>query len=305
MSNVIPFVFENQAVRIVNRDGEPWFVLADVCRVLEIANPSNVAARLDDDEKATLQNMEGQAGNGAQAFTIINESGLYSLVLTSRKPAAKRFKKWVTAEVLPSIRRTGRYAVAGLASGMRKDDGLPMAQAAGQHLTTRELNAWWRHLEGLNMLFGRRIAAAHYPRTPLPAIDPETLPVPQITPPALDGIACLMHLLAVKVRRSPLRLADMLKLAKHGGVTRQQLGATGILVDPENLRGWVAIACAGPRLQAAFRSTAWFEGWETALLCIPGCRLAPELVGFPDRHRRAVLVPWEVMAQMMEDALAA
>ena len=112
MNDIIPFDFEGAAVRVLDREGSPWFVLADVCRVLEIANPSNVAARLDDDEKLTLHNVEGRAGNGAQAFTIINESGLYSLVLTSRKAAAKRFKKWVTAEVLPTIRKTGSYSMA-------------------------------------------------------------------------------------------------------------------------------------------------------------------------------------------------
>jgi hypothetical protein len=85
--------------------------LAEVCRVLKISNPSDAATRLDDDEKMTLDNTEGHSGQrgGAQSFTIINESGLYSLILTSRKREAKRFKKWVTAEVLPSIRKTGGY----------------------------------------------------------------------------------------------------------------------------------------------------------------------------------------------------
>ncbi|WP_217433769.1 Bro-N domain-containing protein [Caulobacter sp. S45] len=105
-------IFEDYPVRIHVRDEEPWFVLADVCRVLEIANPSDAAARLDDDEKMTLGNAEGRAGHGAQSFTLINESGLYSLIFRSRKEAAKRFKKWVTAEVLPAIRKTGRYAPA-------------------------------------------------------------------------------------------------------------------------------------------------------------------------------------------------
>lgn len=114
MSNVIPFDFEGHAVRILIRDGEPWFVLADVCRVLEVGNPSDAARRLDDDEKATLDNIEGHSGQrgGAQSFIIINESGLYAIILTSRKPAAKRFRRWVTGEVLPSIRRTGAYFVA-------------------------------------------------------------------------------------------------------------------------------------------------------------------------------------------------
>ena len=98
------------ALVLANTQGEPWFVLADVCRVLEVGNPSDAARRLDEDEKATLDNIEGRPGHGAQSFAIISESGLYSLILTSRKLAAKRFKKWVTAEVLPSIRKTGTYS---------------------------------------------------------------------------------------------------------------------------------------------------------------------------------------------------
>lgn len=103
---------DHEEFRVIDRNGEPWFVLADVCRSLEIGNPSDAARRLDDDEKDTLDNIEGiKSGISPrmQFATIINESGLYSLILTSRKPAAKRFKKWVTAEVLPAIRKTGSY----------------------------------------------------------------------------------------------------------------------------------------------------------------------------------------------------
>lgn len=113
MSNLIPFHFEGAAVRINQIDAEPWFVLADVCAVLEIGNPSMAASRLDADEKGiSIVDTLG----GPQEATTINESGLYSLVLTSRKPAAKRFKKWVTSEVLPSIRKTGHYGADPIAA---------------------------------------------------------------------------------------------------------------------------------------------------------------------------------------------
>lgn len=109
-NNIIPFTFEMQDIRAVERDGEPWFVLADVCRILEHTNPSQAASRLDEDERNTLTINDGNRGN--PNVTIINESGLYSLIMTSRTPNAKRFKKWVTSEVLPSIRKTGSYALA-------------------------------------------------------------------------------------------------------------------------------------------------------------------------------------------------
>lgn len=104
------FKFESRTVRVVtDNKGEPWFVAADVCSALTIANSSDAVSRLDDDEKMTIGHPESRPGQGAQELNIINESGLYSLVFASRKPETKRFKKWVTGEVLPSIRKTGSY----------------------------------------------------------------------------------------------------------------------------------------------------------------------------------------------------
>lgn len=98
--------------RTTTIDGEPWFVAADVCRALEIGNPSQALTKLDDDEKMTLTSNEGHSGQrgGAQSMNVVNEPGLYTLVLGSRKPEAKAFKRWITHEVLPSIRKTGAYA---------------------------------------------------------------------------------------------------------------------------------------------------------------------------------------------------
>lgn len=97
------------AVRAVTLEGEPWFVAADVCRALGIGDSRTATARLDADEKgAVLIRTLG----GEQKVTIISESGLYALVLSSRKPEAKAFKRWITHEVIPSIRKTGGY-IAG------------------------------------------------------------------------------------------------------------------------------------------------------------------------------------------------
>ena len=105
-SPVVSFNFVTQSVRIVMIDDEPWFVAADVCVALSHSDTSMAVRRLDDDEKGTSTVC---TPGGNQEVTIINESGLYSLILTSRKPEAKKFKKWVTSEVLPAIRKTGRY----------------------------------------------------------------------------------------------------------------------------------------------------------------------------------------------------
>lgn len=104
-------IFENPEfgrVRTTVIDGEPWFVAADVCHALDIGNPSDALNRLDDDER-TLVSIEG-ASNG-KPVNGVNEPGLYSLVLGSRKPEAKAFKRWITHEVIPAIRKTGGYQV--------------------------------------------------------------------------------------------------------------------------------------------------------------------------------------------------
>lgn len=101
-------VFEHERfgnVRVTTVDNEPWFVAADVCKALEIE--PTATRRLDDDEKNTLRLTQGTSGN--PNVTIVNESGLYSLVLGSRKPEAKAFKRWVTHDVIPAIRKHGVY----------------------------------------------------------------------------------------------------------------------------------------------------------------------------------------------------
>lgn len=101
-------VVTTKEVRMVIRDGDPWWVAADVCAVLEISNPTMALERLDEDEKAKL-NLGLQGG----ATNVVNEFGLYNLILGSRKPEAKAFKRWVTHEVLPQIRATGSYHGTG------------------------------------------------------------------------------------------------------------------------------------------------------------------------------------------------
>lgn len=105
-NNLQTWNYENSEIRTVEKDGEPWWVLADVCKVLEISNSRNVSSRLETDEKGvTLVDTLG----GTQQMTVINESGLYAVILRSDKPQAKPFRKWVTNEVLPSIRKHGAY----------------------------------------------------------------------------------------------------------------------------------------------------------------------------------------------------
>lgn len=106
------FDFQMQPVRIMMRDEQPWFVAADICRVLELADVSSAVRDLDEDEKITQHNERGNPRAGIpHQINLISESGFYALVFKSRKPEAKIFRKWVTSEVLPALRQTGRYAM--------------------------------------------------------------------------------------------------------------------------------------------------------------------------------------------------
>ena len=107
--------FENAAfgkIRTLTIDGEPWFVAVDVCNALEIINSRDAVARLDDDEKNTVVLTDGIRGNPQKI--IVNEPGLYTLILGSRKPEAKAFKRWITHEVIPAIRKYGGYMTKSL-----------------------------------------------------------------------------------------------------------------------------------------------------------------------------------------------
>lgn len=142
------FEFNPNPLRVVMRDGEPWFVAADVCAALAVQNITQAVARLDDDERAMF-NIAPQGNTN-----IINESGLYSLIMGSRKPEAKKFRKWVTAEVLPAIRKTGRYEAPAAAVALPQVQALTLALEARTaevvQLQVQLIGAQGAHIKTLN-----------------------------------------------------------------------------------------------------------------------------------------------------------
>lgn len=105
-------IFENEqfgAIRAIEKDGEPWFVAADVCRALELEDVNKAISRLDEDEGTRIEIPHPQNPEKCMTVNAVNEPGLYSLVLGSRKPEAKAFKRWITHDVIPSIRKHGAY----------------------------------------------------------------------------------------------------------------------------------------------------------------------------------------------------
>jgi prophage antirepressor-like protein len=155
------FDFEEQPVRGLLIDGEPWMVANDVCRVLDLANPRQVVSALDEDEKGvhTMDTLGGQ-----QEMTIISESGFYALVFTSRKPEAKRFRKWVTSEVLPALRRDGSYI-----------DPLHLGAAPERQpidfMARRDIDQWLSMIREARLLRGPRSAVELWGRSPLPPLN--------------------------------------------------------------------------------------------------------------------------------------
>ena len=120
-------VFSNEefgSVRVSQVDGEPWFAAKDVCDALEIGNSRQALVRLDDDEKGVIST---DTHGGVQQLQAVNEPGLYTLVLSSRKPEARAFKRWITHEVIPSIRRHGMYATPQAAEAMLNDPDVMIA----------------------------------------------------------------------------------------------------------------------------------------------------------------------------------
>lgn len=108
MTTVQNFAYNDHPVRTILVDGEPAFIALDVCSVLGIVNVGDALSSLDEDEKGSIAITDGTPGNPNKAF--VTEAGMYSLVLRSRKPEAKMFKRWITHDVLPQIRKTGAYA---------------------------------------------------------------------------------------------------------------------------------------------------------------------------------------------------
>ena len=164
MNELQVFSYNSSEVRTVMRDGEPWFCLVDVCRVLDLSSPHKVAERLDRDE---LTGIKVRSGGQTREMTFINESGLYTVILRSDKPEAKPFRKWVTSEVLPAIRKTGRYGL--------DDTKAALAEAKLNNSRARVASAWMK-ISKENPVSSYKQVCAHYASAALAGR--EVLPLP-------------------------------------------------------------------------------------------------------------------------------
>lgn len=283
MNAMVNFDFEDNGVRALTVEGEPWFVGVDVCRCLNIANPWNALARLDTDEKG-LHNMETPGGE--QKVTVISEPGVYQLVFTSRSPAAKRFKRWLAHEVLPQIRKTGRY------------EAKPASPPSfGWQEEVERLNAHVRLVAEARQTFGRAAARVMWARSPLPQIDDGNviLDPAGAVDPADDGLGCLEHLMR-HAAGNGASIGKLIYLGFSDAVTRGALERMGIKVILDEKRARVAVAESHESLRDIFAGTPWDGDWSAALLALDGA--AVRLTGFDKASLRAVHLPRSLIARV-------
>lgn len=277
MNDIQVFDFEDNAVRVIEKDGEPWFVAADVCRVLDIKNSRDAVADLDDDE-ADVVNTYTRSANGVEQkrqLNIINESGLYNLIFRSRKPEAKKFRKWVTAEVLPSIRKTGMYVAPEM--DCRAPDGARNDGDGFGDLPDRTFQQWINLVRETRLLFGRDAARRVWDQSPLPSVGTDEgigcYDVPEFT--AEDGRACLDIIVSACFDGSAV---------KHGSGVR-----------PYMLRGrkYLFVAMSHPFIRRLFDGGKFSAGRHIkALLALPECVRPRAAVRVGSWQGRGVLIPY-------------
>ena len=161
MNGIQIFNYNSIEVRTIQKDGEPWFVLRDVCNVLGLGTPARVAERLDPDEVSQTHITDSMGRQ--QETTIINESGLYNVILRSDKPEAKPFRKWVTSEVLPTIRRHGMYATPDTVEKMLADPDttIKLLETIKQERAARLALEAQAEADKPKVLFADAVSASH------------------------------------------------------------------------------------------------------------------------------------------------
>lgn len=267
------FDFEAAPVRTLMQNGAPWFVLADVCRVLELTNPSKAAERLDEDEKMvvrnTLTSTEGIRPAGNPNVNVVNESGLYALIFGSTKPVARRFRKWVTAEVLPALRQTGRYTL----DEDEERDWPVSADGKLWGVRVAKVNAAARMIGVVGRIYGPEAARELYQREPgLPDLRHKTISA-IVETSSDDPIGCLRHLLRQTAGKH-VSVFHRLDQAFNDAVAARGLAQDcGVRALPKADDGpAVAIENAHGFLARVFADTQWCGAWRDALINIDGAR---------------------------------
>lgn len=262
--------FEGHLVRVARRDGETWFIGKDVCAALDLRNHNDALGKLDADERAEVAIADP---SGTKRAVAISEPGVYRLTFASRKPEAERFKRWLAHEVLPSLRRTGRYeAQAVAAAAPQPADAVPESAIYRLNLV-REAR----------LLFGHERARCLWRHLGLP-------PVPPAPPTERDDAAqCLRHLLDAPAHEGGPPIRNLLEAALDDDETSRAL-LIGAGIRPLPDRDAFTVSNQHPRLAEIFAGTDWIGRHGRVIRRLAGIAVAgPTRIG--GFQRRGSLVP--------------
>ena len=273
---IVPYIFKDQPVRTVDLGGEPWFVGKDVCRVLDIRDHGQAIDRLEADERGGCI---VPTPGGSQTVAVISEPGVYRLVFTSRKAEAEEFKRWLAHEVLPQIRKTGRFAPAE-----------PSPIDGFDQIAVETLRAKLDLVREYRRARGTAASAAMWTYLGLPE---PTARGGQATM-AQSGARCLAQLLD-GLDIEGRRFGALLEKALSDGdfYEEMDLGVAGMRIVEDG--AGVVFANGHFALSKAFEGTVWADGrWSPALKRLPGAR-AWHAQRFGGVTCRGVFVPAEVV----------
>jgi hypothetical protein len=246
MNAVVPHVFENNLVRSLMRDDEPWFIGSDVAKALGYRDGPTAMRNLDDDEKGT-HNVCTPGGD--QVMIIVSEPGVFRLIFTSRKPEAERFKRWLAHDVLPQLRRTGSYGQAEPAPALITGEAVPI-------LTTK-----LAMIREARNLFGHDRARSLWKELALPM--PELMPDGSVE----EAVRCLEEILGQRPEGSPLCVREMLEEALNDADdVSLALGRHGLRISRTGEDEGFLVANKHPWIASVFKETRWSHGRHMRVL---------------------------------------
>lgn len=277
MNAIINLAFEENLMRVVDKDGAPWFVGKDVCHCLGISKHHQALDALDNDERGTCT---VGTPSGDQTMIVVSEPGVYRLVFRSRKPEAERFKRWLAHEVLPQIRRTGQYAPDRPGEAEEGEAAGALAEWRLRLDTVREAR----------IAFGPARAALLWRQLGLPAV-----------PPILDtgredARQCLATLMAWETRAGHVK--ELVDAAMDGDrPAGETLRECGVRVAT-SLDG-VYVASSHPGIAAVFAGERWSDRrWYRALLGLPGASRGQTMKFGGNRASHSVFIPLDALSEL-------
>ncbi|MUZ80789.1 hypothetical protein GOZ93_00865 [Agrobacterium vitis] len=278
MSAMINFAFEEKLVRVVEIGGEHWFIGKDVCAALGIQNHNDALKRLEDDERAEVGITDP---SGTKYAIAVSQPGVYQLTFTSRRPEAKRFKRWLAHEVLPQIQKTGSYQPSN-----------PDPVMTPQQMDIRLALDMVREAR---LIHGKQRAARLWESLPMLPRVPE-IPVLQHANHAA-GAACLAHLLAYRIETGE-SVAELITLAmEENEPLDSRLRDLGIRPITEGEPG-IAIANNPACTRLLFRDTIWDKGRHIfALKTLPGATSFQSIRFGGHAVSRATFIPAELLEE--------